>query len=92
MYYEQFFYLDESWLTGKVKALYNVEGERWVAFLNGIGFSRAPFNKGLYTLFYPHYSRAIATESGLEDRHNCSLLLHLVASISGTTTSCPFKA
>ncbi|HMX48161.1 MAG TPA: hypothetical protein PKL56_11605 [Cyclobacteriaceae bacterium] len=59
MYYQQFYYLDEEWIAGKFREFYELDQELWLAFMGGLFFANAPFNKQVYELAAPLYVRAI---------------------------------
>src|SRR4029077_4068161 len=77
MYFEQFYFLDKEWIISQIRNHYNSGDREWLAFMGGIAFGRAPFNKDLYTLFYPHYERAIENNIQFKGHHNNGLVRHL---------------
>jgi len=79
MYFEQFYFLDKDWITEQVKKHYKSEEREWLAFIGGFAFGNPPFNKDLYTIFYPHYERAIENNIKLKSFHNNGLVRHLTA-------------
>lgn len=79
MYFEQFYFLDRDWITEQVKHHYKSEEREWLAFIGGFAFGNPPFNKDLYTIFYPHYERAIENNIQLKGFHNNGLVRHLTA-------------
>ena len=79
MYFEQFYFLDKDWITEQVKQHYKSEEREWLAFIGGFAFGNPPFNKDLYTIFYPHYERAIENNIKLKSFHNNGLIRHLTA-------------
>ncbi|HVA97313.1 MAG TPA: hypothetical protein VNG53_00345, partial [Bacteroidia bacterium] len=79
MYFEQFYFLDKDWITEQVKQHYKSEEREWLAFIGGFAFGNPPFNKDLYTIFYPHYERAIENNIKLKSFHNNGLVRHLTA-------------
>jgi hypothetical protein len=79
MYFEQFYFLDKDWIAEQVKKHYQIEEHEWLAFIGGFAFGNPPFNKDIYTLFYPHYERAIRNNVELKSLHNNGLVRHLAA-------------
>lgn len=79
MYFEQFYFLDSDWITEQVKHHYKSEEREWLAFIGGFAFGNPPFNKDIYTLFYPHYERAIENNIKIKSFHNNGLVRHLTA-------------
>ncbi len=79
MYFEQFCFLDYDWITKQVKKHYTSEHREWLAFIGGFAFGRPPYNKELYTIFYPHYERAIDNNVRLISFRNNGLVRHLTA-------------
>jgi hypothetical protein len=79
MYFEQFCFLDYNWITEQVKHHYTSEDKEWLAFMGGFGFGKPPYNKELYTLFYPHYERVIDNNIQLKSFSNNGLVRHLTA-------------
>lgn len=79
MYFEQFCFLDYEWIIEQVKKLYKSEDREWLAFMGGFAFGRPPYNKELYTIFYPHYERAIDNNLRLKSFSNNRLVNHLTA-------------
>lgn len=79
MYFEQFCFLDYDWITQQVKNHYKIEDREWLAFMGGFAFGRPPYNKELYTIFYPHYERAIDNNVRLKSFSNNGLVRHLTA-------------
>ncbi|QGW28415.1 hypothetical protein [Phnomibacter ginsenosidimutans] len=79
MYFEQFCFLDYDWITEQVKKHYESEDREWLAFMGGFAFGRPPYNKELYTIFYPHYERAIDNDVRLKTNSNNGLVNHLTA-------------
>ena len=79
MYFEQFCFLDYDWITEQVKKHYTSEDREWLAFMGGYAFGRPPYNKELYTMFYPHYERAIDNNVKLKTNSNNGLVNHLTA-------------
>ncbi|MDD3739457.1 MAG: hypothetical protein PHP31_09220, partial [Lentimicrobiaceae bacterium] len=79
MYYEQFCFLDYEWIINQVKKHYKSEDREWLAFMGGLTFGRPPYNKELYTIFYPHYERAIDNNIELKSITNNGLVNHLTA-------------
>jgi hypothetical protein len=59
MYYQQFFFLDYNWTSGKFKEYYELDSKYWLATMGGLFFANPPFNKDVYLLMFPHYERAI---------------------------------
>lgn len=79
MYFEQFCFLDYDWIIQQVKNHYKSEDREWLAFMGGFAFGRPPYNKELYTIFYPHYERAINNNVELKSFSNNGLVGHLTA-------------
>jgi len=79
MYFEQFYFLDKDWITEQVKQHYGSEDREWLAFISGFSFANPPFNKEIYTLFYPHYERAIEKNIKIKSFHSDGLVRHLTA-------------
>lgn len=79
MYFEQFYFLDKDWITEQVKQHYKSEDREWLAFISGFSFGNPPFNKDIYTLFYPHYEKAIEKNIKIKSFHNDGLVRHLTA-------------
>jgi len=79
MYFEQFYFLDKDWITEQVKQHYVSEDREWLAFISGFSFGNPPFNKDIYTLFYPHYEKAIEKNIKIKSFHNDGLVRHLTA-------------
>ena len=79
MYFEQFCFLDYDWITEQVKKHYESEDREWLAFMSGFAFGRPPYNKELYTIFYPHYERAIDNDVILKTHNNNGLVNHLTS-------------
>lgn len=79
MYFEQFCFLDYDWITEQVKHHYTSEDREWLAFMGGFAFGRPPYNKELYTIFYPHYERVIDNNVELKSFKNHGLVRHLTA-------------
>ncbi|MBL0200398.1 MAG: hypothetical protein IPP81_09570 [Chitinophagaceae bacterium] len=79
MYFEQFYFLDNDWITEQVKQHYKSQDREWFAFIGGFAFGNPPFNKDLYSIFFPHYERAIENHIGLKGFHNNGLVRHLTA-------------
>ena len=79
MYFQQFFFLDKEWITEEVKRHYKSDDREWNAFMGGIIFSKPPFNKELYSVFYPHYERLIDNNIQFNDFSNNGLKHHLTA-------------
>ncbi|MEZ7504760.1 hypothetical protein [Flavobacterium sp. Arc2] len=79
MYFEQFCFLDNDWMIEQVKKHYTTEDREWVAFMGGCAFGKPPYNKELYTIFYPHYERAIDENIQLKSFNNNGLIGHLTA-------------
>lgn len=79
MYFEQFYFLDKDWITEQVKQHYKSEDREWLAFIGGFSFGNPPFNKDIYTLFYPHYKKAIEKNIKIKSFHNNGLVRHLTA-------------
>lgn len=79
MYFEQFYFLDKEWITEQVKLHYNSEDREWLAFIGGFAFGNPPFNYDVYTLFYPHYERAIENNIKIKSFHHNGLVRHLTA-------------
>ena len=79
MYFDQFCLLDYDWITEQVKKHYTSEDREWFAFMGGFAYSRAPYNKELYTIFYPHYERAIDNNVKLKKDGDNDLIHHLTA-------------
>lgn len=79
MYFEQFCFLDYDWITEQVKKHYTSEDREWFAFMGGFAFGRPPYNKELYTIFYPHYERAIENNVRLKSFSHNGLVRHLTA-------------
>lgn len=79
MYFEQFYFLDKDWITEQVKQHYKSEDREWLAFISGFVFGNPPFSKDIYTLFYPHYERAIENYIKTKSFHNNGLVRHLTA-------------
>lgn len=79
MYFEQFCFLDYEWIIEQVKKLYKSEDKEWLAFMGGFAFGRPPYNKELYTIFYPHYERAIENNIKFKSFNNNGLVRHLTA-------------
>ena len=79
MYFEQFCFLDYDWITDQVKNHYKSEDREWLAFMGGFAFGRPPYNKELYSIFYPHYERAIDNHVLLKSLSNNGLVRHLTA-------------
>lgn len=79
MYFEQFHYLDNDWIIEQVKHHYKCEDREWHAFMGGFVFGRPPNNKELYTIFYPHYKRAIDNNVKFKSFSNNGLVRHLTS-------------
>lgn len=79
MYFEQFYFLDKDWITEQVKQHYKSEEREWLAFIGGFAFGNPPFNKDLYTIFYPHYERAIENNIKLKCFQNNGFVRHITA-------------
>ncbi len=79
MYFEQFYFLDKDWITDQVKHIYKSEEREWLAFIGGFTYANPPFNEDLYTIFYPHYVKAIENNIKLKSFHNNGLVRHLTA-------------
>ncbi|MFY7733024.1 MAG: hypothetical protein ACOVSR_06035 [Bacteroidia bacterium] len=79
MYFEQFCFLDYDWITRQVKNHYKIEDREWLAFMGGFAFGRPPYNKELYTIFYPHYERAFDNNVRLKSFGNNVLVRHFTA-------------
>lgn len=79
MYFAQFYYLDKDWIMEQVKSNITIEDQKWQAFIGGLAFGNAPFNKETYQVFYPHYEKAIKQGISLKRSYNQGLLRHLVA-------------
>lgn len=79
MYFEQFCFLDYEWIIEQVKKLYKSENREWLAFMGGFAFGKPPYNKELYTIFYPHYERAIENNIKFKSFNNNGLVRHLTA-------------
>lgn len=79
LYFENFYFLDYDWTTEQIKKQYKSEDREWLAFMGGLGCSRPPYNKELYTIFYPHYERAIDNNVSLKSFNNNGLVNHLTA-------------
>lgn len=79
MYFEQFCFLDYDWITEQVKKHYKSEDREWLAFMGGFALGRPPYNKELYTIFYPHYERVIYNIVFLKNFSNNGLVNHLTA-------------
>lgn len=77
MYFQQFYFLDKDWITRQVEQHYQVGDNEWLAFMGGFAFGSPPFNKDLYSLFYPHYERAIESNIKLKNYHSNGLVRHL---------------
>ncbi|MDC8105003.1 hypothetical protein MTQ00_10670 [Chryseobacterium sp. B21-037] len=73
----QFMYLDEEWLREKLLFLNNVEGVKWLAFMNGLTFGK-PLNIVYYNILYPSYQRAVDSNISII-RYNHGILRHLLA-------------
>lgn len=79
MYCEQFCFLDYDWIIDQIKQHYNSEDREWIAFMGGFTFGRPPYNKELYSIFYPHYERVIDNNVNLKNFSNNGLVVHLTA-------------
>ena len=74
MYFEQFYFLDKDWITEQVKQHYKSKEREWLAFIGGFVFGNPPFNKDLYTIFYPHYERVVENNIKLKSFHDNGLV------------------
>ncbi len=79
MYFEQFCFLDYDWITQQVKNHYEIEDREWLAFMSGFVFGKPPYNKELYTIFYPHYERAINNNIRFKSSNSNGLVRHLTS-------------
>jgi PIN domain len=79
MYYQQFYFLDDSWTIEQIRYHYNCKTEEWLAFLGGFAFASPPWNKQMYQLFYPHYEKAITDGVEIYTTYNNGLISHLTA-------------
>lgn len=78
LYYQQFYYLEKSWIENKIKKYEKASEEDWKAFFGGFLFSSPPFTKEVYNLFYPHYSKAITQDIENKGHYGDSLARHLI--------------
>lgn len=53
--------------------------ENGLLLMGGFGFGKPPYNKELYTIFYPHYERVIDNNVQLKSFSNNGLVRHLTA-------------
>jgi|GEM_PF-1067686 len=58
-YWQQFSYLDASWLESFLQGLNNVSDAAWLAFMGGFLFAHAPGTDHLLKLIEPQYRKAI---------------------------------
>lgn len=79
LYFEQFYFLDKDWVSHKIESFYDLDDHKWLAFMNGFGSGRPPFNKELYNLFKPHYERAIEHKIVISTFYDHGLIRHMVA-------------
>jgi len=79
MYFKQFCFLDYDWITEQVKHHYTTDDKEWLAFMGGVVFGKPPYNRELYTIFYPHYERAIDNNINFKSFSNNGLVRHLTA-------------
>jgi hypothetical protein len=77
-HYPQFYFLDNNWLSNKIKEFYTLPEKLWLPFLAGFAFGRPPFNKEVYDVFYPHYERAIREKVEFKNLHDRGLMRHIV--------------
>lgn len=76
-HFQQFYFLDEEWIKGKVKQFYDLEENKWLAFMSGFAFDNPPFSKEIYYLFYPHYERAIINKYQIKGNQGNGLIRHI---------------
>jgi hypothetical protein len=79
MYYQQFYFLDDSWTIEQIRYHYNCRDEEWLAFMGGFAFASPPWDKQMYQLFYPHYEKAIDKGVEIYTSYNNGLISHLTA-------------
>lgn len=77
LYFEQFYFLNKSWIINQAQDHYKLDEDKWLAFMGGVLFGNPPFNEELYGIFHPHYERAIENNEKLLSVRNNGLIRHL---------------
>ncbi|MFV8369498.1 hypothetical protein [Flavobacterium sp. LB2R40] len=77
MYFQQFMFLNDTWLKEKLKEIDPVDNNFWLAFMRGLPYSR-PLSKEYYKIMYPCYLIGIEKKI-FEQRHGKGLMRHLFA-------------